>query len=60
MTEEFKEDVLTAVKSVIDENILSDEDALAIIAICKEATSRAIAEISERCLADLIAGSDPE
>lgn len=54
MLNEFKGDLIDAVKAAVE--VLTDEEALAIIAICREATEREAADASERCLAELIEG----
>lgn len=52
MLDEFKEELVNVVKSSTD--VLNDEDALAIVEICKRAADREIADITERYLAEQI------
>lgn len=52
MLDEFKEELVNVVKS--STNVLNDEDALAIVEICKRAADREIADITERYLAEQI------
>lgn len=58
MTEEFREELLDAVKEAV--SMLNDEEALAIVKICKQAVNREIAEITERYLEESIRGGEAE
>ena len=58
MQEEFKSELVDVVKAATA--VLSDEDALAIVEICKRATNREIADVTERYLSESIRGSDGE
>ena len=50
MIEEFKEDLIKSVRMSVDEDVLTDEEALAIITICKEAMEREEINATERYL----------
>lgn len=52
MSEEFKEELVNAVKAATE--VLNDEEALAIVKICKIATDREIASVTEEYLAEQI------
>ena len=54
MSEEFKEELVNAVKAATA--VLNDEEALAIVKICKIATDREIASVTEEYLAEQIKG----
>lgn len=58
MREELKAELVDAVK--VATAVLNDDDALAIVEICRKATDREIADISERCLAESIRKGDAE
>ena len=54
MSEEFKRELVSAVKAATD--VLNDEEALAIVKICKIATDREIASMTEEYLSEQIKG----
>ena len=58
MTEEFRNELVDAVKAATA--VLNDEEALAIVKICKMATDREIADMSERYLEESIRNGDAE
>ena len=58
MTEEFRDELVAAVKAAA--KVLSDEEALAIVKICRFATERAEAELTEEYLIKEIEGGDSE
>lgn len=58
MTEKFKEELVDVVKAAT--KVLNDEDALAIVRICKQATNREIADVTERYLNESIRKGDAE
>lgn len=58
MLEEFKEELVDTVKAATE--VLNDEEALVIVKICKQATDRKIADLTERYLADSIRGGEAE
>ena len=58
MTEEFKKELIDVVSAATE--VLNDEDALEIVRICKGATDREIADLSERCLMESLKGGDAE
>lgn len=56
MSEEFKEQLVKGVTDAVAADVLSDDDAIAIIAVCRKATERKIAEVTELYLIDAIGG----
>ena len=58
MLKEFKEDLVAVVKSSTE--VLNDEDAMAIVEICKRAADREIASVTEEYLAECIRKDDGE
>ena len=58
MTEELKGELIEVVKSSTE--VLSDEDALEIVGICKRAVSRGIADVTEQYLEERLRGGDTE
>lgn len=54
MQEELKSSLVDTVQSSVE--VLNDDDALAIVQICKRAVNREIANVSEQYLADSIEG----
>ena len=52
MLKEFKDDLVEVVKS--STAVLNDEDALAIVEICKRAADREIANVTEAYLTECI------
>ena len=58
MIKEYKGKLIEAVKASTE--VLNDEDALAIIEICKRAANREIASVTEEYLAEGIKGNDEE
>lgn len=57
MLEEFKGDLVETVKASAD--LLSDDEALEIVRICKEAVNRGIAEVTEQYLEESIRNGTP-
>ena len=60
MKEELKGELLDTVKAVVEKDILEEEDALKILAVCKAATDRKIADVSERIMMERISGGEAE
>ena len=58
MRDDLKKDLLDSVNAVVERDILEEEDALQILAVCKEATDRKIAEVSERIMIGRISGGE--
>lgn len=58
MLDEFKEELVAAVKAATA--VLSDEEALAIVKICEQATDREIASVTEEYLTEQIEGDRQE
>ena len=58
MLKEFKDELVEVVKSSTE--VLNDEDALAIMEICKRAVNREIANVSEEYLTESLERSDNE
>ena len=56
MIEELKEDLVESVKTAAD--VINDEEAMAILEICRRAMDREIAEISERQLINALKTDD--
>ena len=56
MSEEFRASLNDAVSTAVKLDVLSDEEALCIVRICRDAVSRAEADIAERILAERIGG----
>ena len=56
MDKEFKEALKKAVSDALDEDVLSDDDIGAILAVCKEAAGRKVAEATEEYLMGQIGG----
>jgi len=56
MEKEFKEALKASVCSVIDQDILNDVEVGAILKVCKDATTRAEAELTEKYLMSRIEG----
>lgn len=57
MSEEFRESLNDAVSTAVRLDVLSDEEALCIVRICRDAVSRAEADVAEQLLAERIGGS---
>ena len=57
MKEELKSELLDTVKAVVEKDILEEEDALQILAVCKAATDRKIAEVSEQIMIGRVEGT---
>ena len=60
MKDELKCELLDTVKTVVEKDILEEEDALQILAVCKEATDRKIAEVSEQIMIGRVKGDVTE
>lgn len=56
MSEEFKEQLVKGVTDAVAADVLSDDDAIAIIQICRRATERKIAEVTELYMINAIGG----
>lgn len=56
MLGEFKDDLVRTVEASVE--VLSDDDALAILEICKRAVNREIAVAAEQYLTESICGDD--
>lgn len=56
MTEKFRESLNDAVSTAVKLDVLSDEEALCIVRICRDAVSRAVSDVSEQLLAERIGG----
>lgn len=56
MSEEFREILNDAVSTAVRLDVLSDEEALCIVRICRDAVSRAEADLTEQILAERIGG----
>ena len=50
MQDEFKGTLSDTIKQVIEVDVLSDEEAIRILEICREAINRNIADLSEQVL----------
>lgn len=57
MKEELKKELLDTVNAVVERDILEEEDALKILAVCKAATDRKIAEVSEQIMIGRVEGT---
>ena len=60
MIEEFKEELVKAVQMSVDLDVLTDEEALAIITICKDAMARKEIDATEKYLMGRIEGGEAE
>ena len=56
MEKEFKDELKASVCSVIDQDILNEVEVGVILKVCKDATTRAEAELTERYLMSRIEG----
>ena len=56
MSDEFKEQLIKGVTDAVAADVLSDDDAIAIIAVCRKATERKIAEMTELYMINAIGG----
>lgn len=56
MTKEFNEKLKVSICNVIDEGVLDDEDIGEILRICREASDRKVAELTESYLTARIEG----
>ena len=56
MEREFKEELKASVCSVIDQDILNEVEVGVILKVCKDATARSEAELTERYLMSRIEG----
>ena len=57
MREDMKQELLDTVNAVVERNILEEEDVLKILAVCKAATDRKIAEVSEQIMIGRVEGT---
>lgn len=60
MLDEFKEDLIKAVQMSVEEDVLTDEEALAIITICKDAVEREAIDATEEYLKSRIESMEAE
>lgn len=56
MSEEFKEQLIKGVTDAVAADVLTDYDAIAIIAVCRNATERKIANLTELYMINAIGG----
>ena len=57
MREDMKQELLDTVNAVEERDILEEEDALKILAVCKAAADRKIAEVSEQIMIGRVEGT---
>ena len=58
MLDKFKGELVDVVTKAVETDMLDDEDALAIIKICKRAADKKIASVTEQYLVEQITGVD--
>lgn len=56
MEKEFRDGLIDTVKQAAEGDLLSEEEALAILGICKRATDRKVAQLTEAYLINAIGG----
>ena len=57
MKAELKEELIATVRNVVDQDMLTDEDALMILEVCKVAAERKIADVSEQIMMGRVEGT---
>ena len=57
MQDEIKRELMETVKNVIDQDMLTDNDALLILDVCRTASERKIADVSEQIMIGRVEGT---
>lgn len=57
MKAELKEELIATVRNVVDQDMLTDGEALVILEVCKVAAERKIAEVSEQIMIGRVEGT---
>ena len=57
MKAEMKEELIATVRNVVDQDMLTEGDALVILEVCKVAAERKIAEVSEQIMIGRVEGT---
>ena len=57
MQDEIKRELMETVKNVVEQDMLTENDALRILEVCRSASERKIAEVSEQIMIGRVEGT---